>query len=383
MQKYYKLIWILVGFATILFGTTFCYQPIMETFSELITDEYKSKIVDSNKFSWKIEMVQIDENADIKNICFFDENTGYGISKANFVTTIHKTSDGGRSWKKAGSIESFYAEDIFFTTQIEGFVAGDNHIMKTEDGGQNWKIIYTSDSVIFEKLAFSSNGSGVAVGKRKTPSDSENLILLTNDKGEKWNDISVKLNAIALTVRKDGKVGDFLTDVVFPSDSQITVVSRDGKIYDTTNQGKSWNLISKLVNEPSQTGIWHIGKFEDKGFWIAGGTNSIEGKFGIIAIINKNLGWNRYKLNNYFFSDVEFFSNDKVFAVGSVAAKKNLGETSNSNKGVILYSTDEGKSWSIIYENQAINEFTSIAKLSENKLLVAGENGIGVLLEKP
>ncbi len=114
---------------------------------------------------------------------------------------------------------------------------------------------------------------------------------------------------------------------------------------------------------------------------MSGGALSIEGKWGMVATMNNNL-WSKYSLNDYNFSDVMFLSKNEVIAVGSVVAPNNFGGAENLDKGVILYSLDSGKNWLIVYQSEDSNRFTSISKLTKQNLFIAGNRGIGVLLEK-
>lgn len=354
--------------------------------SKLENREIKSTVVKQNASVWKIKTTQISKNSQIEKVYFYNEKIGFGLTS----NKIFKTTDGGESWKEINSIANFELKDIFFINDMEGFAvayklwtSNGSYIMKTEDGGQNWKATYSSNSIVLEKLAFSSEGVGVAVGRKDISnphSDTTNFVLLTNNKGQTWTDISSELNKLA--VDSKGLIGDYLTNIKFTKDKSINVLSIEGRIYNTFDQGRSWKLVSKLVDEPDQTAIKHFGRLEDGRFWIAGGTISQEGHWGMIAVMNNDVSWDRFRLTGYYFADVEFLSNNKVIASGSLVAPYNFGGANELNKGVILYSLDSGKNWTVIHESQTTNEFASIAKLSEQKILVGGKNGELVFLER-
>lgn len=206
------------------------------------------------------------------------------------------------------------------------------------------------------------------------------MVLLTNDKGQTWVDVSEKLNQIE--VSGVGQVADYVTNVIFSKGKGVVVLSLRGKIYNTIDQGKSWSLISKIDDEPAQTGIHDFGILDDGRFWMSGGTVSIEGKWGMIAVMNKRLGWDRYRLNGYYFADVEFLSNNEVIVCGAIVAKNNFGGASELDKAVILYSKDSGKTWKTIHESKTSNGFSSITKLSGHKLFIAGNSGDEIFLER-
>lgn len=98
--------------------------------------------------------------------------------------------------------------------------------------------------------------------------------------------------------------------------------------------------------------------------------------------MNNRFGWDTYRLPDYFFSDIEFLSNSEVLAAGSIIAPNNFGGNSDSNRGVILYSKDSGKTWLSIHESSTLKNFNSIIKLPQQKLFITGNNGDGILLER-
>lgn len=385
---------ILTAFALILTVLTACSNNTFEIWTKLNTNETRSSIINQDKPIWKVEQSQLGKVENIQNFYFYDENIIYGIRSEKFVTVFYKTQDGGKSWGKLSSINDFAVNDIFFVSPTEGFIAvsklkpsstpGENgsEILKTGDGGLTWKSVYSSVNTTFNELNFNVDGLGILVGRRdisQPQSDSANLVLLTSDKGQTWKDVSANLNQIS--AKSNGRTEDLLSNVIFSKEKAIVVLSVKGKIYKTADSGNSWSLITGLADEPDQTGISHFGELENGKFWVAGGTMSIEGKWAVIAIMN-NPGWDKYRLNNYYFSDFKFLSNNEVIACGfAYAIPKSYG-AKESYKGVIMYSSNSGKDWETVYENQSVGAFYSISKFSENRLFVTGENGTGLILNK-
>ena len=350
--------------------------------------EKESVVHQKNITNWNAKSTQIVRDADIKSLYFYNETVGYAITSTG---SLYKTSNSGEAWVKISSIKNITPNDIFFISPSEGFIIAykqtsqsvignyESFILKTEDGGKNWNTIYSLKSALLEKMTFNSDGRGLAVGLNQELHQS-NFVLLTNDRGQNWTDISGKLNEIA--VKKSGRVEDYLTDVTYSEHKGIVTLSLRGKIYNTTDEGKTWNLLSSLIDEPSQTNINHIGSLDDGILWIAGGTISVEGKWGVIAITSDYLNWDKYRLNGYYFSDAKFLFRNEVIACGSIVAPNNFSIKNDLDKGVILYSSDSGKNWMIVHKSQMSNKLTSVSKLSENKLFVAGKNGIGILVER-
>src|SRR5258708_4863266 len=116
------------------------------------------------------------------------------------------------------------------------------------------------------------------------------FIVFTSDGGQTWNDLSVNLNNVSSD--KEGKVRDYLTDIISVDGEEILVLSLLGKIFKTINNGKNWKLVDMLPDEPSQTCICYLDKTVSGKITVGGGTNSIEGSWGMIAFQE---GINRWK----------------------------------------------------------------------------------------
>lgn len=379
---------------TIFIGILSRSSYIGGVWTKLNSSETQSIVNGQNDSSWKPQAVHIAGGENIHRYYFFNESVIYGINYENFVSTIYKTSDGAKSWEKQSSFDNFAIDDVFFVTADEGFIVlskiktesmpdkDASRILKTGDGGLSWKTVYSSPDTTFEKIIFNPDGIGIVTGSRKIPDRPSNLtgtLFLTNDMGETWKDISEPVNnKLKLSV---GQFADSAANVIFSKDKGIVVLSLRGKLFRNNDEGKSWSLISGIMSEPDQTGFSNLGELEDGTYLVTGGTMSIEGKWGVIAVLNKRLGWDIYRLNDYYFSDVRFLSNNEVIAAGTKFPPTGAG-AGEQKKGVILYSADSGKTWSTIYEDQTSKSFY-INKLSANKLFIFGENGAQILLERP
>lgn len=91
------------------------------------------------------EMIQI-QVTDAQYIDFFSENVGY-LGYSNMIPSIHKTEDGGKSWKRRkGCGSDIYREKasgitkFSFRDENEGVVCGANTLLHTIDGGETWEL---------------------------------------------------------------------------------------------------------------------------------------------------------------------------------------------------------------------------------------------------
>ena len=397
MNKQFNLVALLI-IITLTAGV-FIYSPYPYQFwTKLNTYKSDSNVIEKEKPSWKATPVQISKDVFEGGYFFYDEKTIFGVSYGT-PSSVYRTLDGGKNWEKRSTTTDFSINDIFFISPTEGFLVlskpavsstpNGSSVMKTEDGGTTWKTVYSSADTNFYNLKFTANGQGVLIGRRElSSSDFTVAILITNDKGQNWTDVSQNLYG-----RKElKKERDYIVKAVSSADKGVVVLTNTGKLFNTVNQGKSWNLLTLLADKEPQIGFNHLGELENKNFWIAGGTLSIEGKWSEIAVTNR-FGWNRYKLNNYYFNDVEFISNNEVIACGSAFK---LDTSSNITKeltaAVVMYSPNAGKDWETIYTDEAgwkpIDPrkggpaFYQIYKISKDKVLVRGEEGIDLTLER-
>lgn len=384
----------LVNFFVVLFflGGLFLWISCRKTveFRDSDKNKIEAKVVGQDNNSWRFEIVKTDKG--LENLSFVKQNIAFASNSSNFVTSFYKSTDDGRSWNKISTLENYYVNNIFFYTPTEGFAlvhkvsssqpkdSDKNCILKTNDGGITWDKILSSDINSFSKIILNNNGIGVVVG-RKSPStfEANNLVLLTADFGKTWGEVSESLNQ--LVKETNAQVSDYLADAIISND-KIIVLSICGRIAQTIDFGNSWELVSELNDELPQTLIQHFGVLEKEKFWLSGAANSIEGTWGLIAINKSKSNWERYKLDDYYFSDIRFLTDNEIIAAGFLISRNNLRGISKEDVGVILSSSDSGKTWSIIYSDQSSNQFHSIAELNKHKFYVVGDNGIGVIIEK-
>lgn len=373
-------------------------RPFERVTSSGPIENFQAKILENGKADWTVSEIPLGPATGFENIYFVNERVGFANDYSNFLAQFYKTTDGGISWQKVGMLSDFSISDMYFFDEKEGILIAlklspspspmDNgaNVLRTTDGGQSWRTVYSAMNSDFKKLTFSGD-VGVIVGRedlRATngfpKTDANNAFLLSRDKGQTWTEASNNLNQVAKD--SNDRVGDFLRDVKITKDGGIVVLSATRKIFSTYDAGKSWNLISKLTDEPAQTAVNRLGVLENGGFWIGGGTGSIEGKWGLVAVIDKNGVWKLYRLDNYIFSDVEFLSENEVVAAGTVVDEKRVGGNQDLGTGAILYSTNSGKDWTIIYKSKETDIFSKVVRLSDSKLLVAGKNAVLVSLER-
>lgn len=362
------------------------------------SETQEATILADRDTNWKVTLVPAEAKIGIENLHFISSDLGFANENSNRASTIYRTNDGARSWQKVSDISDFLISDMRFFDDREGILIAQNlspssssmengaFVFRTTDGGQHWQIVYSQVNALFSALKVDGN-VGVIVGRSdiETPNtvpktEARMAIIMSFDKGQTWINGSAELNNIAQD--PNGRVGDFVRDVVFASDQRIVVLSANRRIYSTSGPGKSWVLLSEPLDEPASSGINELGLFDDGGLWVAGGNLNSHGKWSLVAVRDPDRNWEKHTLKNYFFSDVEFLSPVEVLAVGSIVHEENFGGNSELDRGVILHSSNGGRDWRVVYESDKTSAFTNLIKLSNSKLLVTGKNGILVSLER-
>lgn len=163
---------------------------------------------------------------------------------------------------------------------------------------------------------------------------------ITHDKRNNWININKSFN-------------DWFTDIYFIDEYTGWIVSKDGKIYNTTNGGMTWllqyeNKISKL------TSVFFNNK---KIGWAVG----LKGE--IFKTINGGKSWNSTRINKLINLRRIFFINDSVgWIVG--------------DNGTILKTINSGKNWN--FQKSSIKEyFYSVYFINPDTGWIVGKKYLG------
>lgn len=244
--------------------------------------------------------------------------------------------------------------------------------------GVEWKKIFEKNSVAIASVNFLNTDHGWIVGRKwmEEPGDRQYAAFVTMDHGMTWRDLSLDLNQIVLDNHE--YVDDELTDVMIDEQSTVTVLSLRGRIFRTSDGGQTWRKVIALPFEDFQTCLCQIGNLAGGDIWIAGGADSVEGEWGVFAIVGSDKVWTRSRLFGVSFKHVKVISDQAIFAA---AVRRGVnGRQSN----LILFSSDRGATWSIVHEKSHINGgFWYLASASEDKVIVANTNGRGFALRPP
>ncbi len=199
---------------------------------------------------------------------FVNEQVGYLVSE-NYGD-VHKTTDGGRSWRKLNNgllppgLGIYH--DVDFLDEKTGFVAFSDQwgcavncrnrasLFATSDGGETWNLIQSDQQKTLWQIHFTSPTEGVAFAAtlfKTSANASESLreLLYTTDGGKSWQKIEGVLPGRSI------RQMEFLN-------RRVGHLQGDGRtFYRTLDGGKTWETF------PDAIASWHY-QFvtPDKGF---------------------------------------------------------------------------------------------------------------------
>ena len=239
--------------------------------------------------SWRA--VEVPESFGTRStIKFISQENGWAVSSMNIV----RTTDGGKSWRKIPlpkDSEINEIKGITFNDVEQGFLAGSTslrergsgeetpgmEILCTNDGGENWSVCFkTNEYDLIQKIISTES---VVIGLLW-----ETGILRSNDGGHIWERKNLDFKIRDVAINSDGRIWSLGDDsllrysndlgdswqtapivnisqkirwnsLVFNNNGVGIVVSDQGKIGLTTDNGYTWNIHSDIIFSES---LWTV-----------------------------------------------------------------------------------------------------------------------------
>jgi photosystem II stability/assembly factor-like uncharacterized protein len=354
-------------------------------------EEIKARITEDSAARWKTELKSLGKKS-LEVVHFSDVNHGWVASR----DSLYKTADAGRTWTEVtiklppGALFS----DVYFVSSTNGWVAVNKGsedlldsqsnqfwIMNTSNGGQTWTVQYTQQSAVLTRIVLVDDQEGWAVGMNTIavrPITQVHYVLHTRDAGKTWRDVSNRLNRAATD--EQNRVQDHITDIYAKPPAKLLLLSLRGRVFSTENDGGNWQRVATLSDEP-QTCNCRLGVTENGNVWVLGGANSREGKWGWFAREESTNLWKRFRPNGVYFSDAVYLSNNRVIASGSMPSPEKPGQNRTTEEGMLLYSSDGGQDWSIVYRSTKMATIKKLAAVGSDRVWAVGEGGFILSLE--
>lgn len=341
----------------------------------------ESKVQKNIKSDWKIIDLRTKETFD--QLVFVDDLQGWVMSIGG---KLYRTIDGGKSWELINNTISLkpksYLGDLTFVDSASGWFsleeAGRNwgdittKTFHTEDGGVNWTLQSSFEDISISKLVFLNKLEGWAVGSKKNSKEiiySGFVILHTIDGGKNWIDLSEKLSKFA-DYQKSNIYG--LTDIFVKDSKIINILTDDNRLLESNDKGENWAFVNNIDTGNKTPNFISSPK---SGFSIFAGVDSKEGIGSNFLIREENDEWAKKLLPGFYLQDAVYFSENQIFACGSMSTPNPKNKNQSIRSGVVIYSSDNGNNWTIIYQNHNVKLINVIRILKTGHLWIAGDEG--------
>jgi len=330
---------------------------------------------------------------EFKRAQFIDENHGWAMTDH----ALHRTTDGGNTWERLPQEpeEDARFTSFFFVDESHGWLTtvkrifakryglgNSSVIFVTDDGGRSWKLQASfPNEIVIEEIRFFSANEGLVVGAQVIdgrPPYSELLVLKSSNGGKEWRNTS---EAAKAAIKDEyGIANDSGTHVQWTSSSSVLLLTRDGKVISTTDDGKTWKLIASFKDERpngviSSTGYHKLVLDPERRVRVVAGGMGDEGYWGDF-VVDEDGRWTSYEISLTPILDAMFLSDKEVLACGlSVRPEDEKSNRGRDDAGVILHSFDIGKTWQSIYRSRSYETFFFLTKVKNNEFYALSDIG--------
>lgn len=235
-----------------------------------------------------------------------------------FNASTVRTTDGGNTWtwSRVTQLQNPMLESIHFVNPQIGFTSGPQGIWRSNDGGANWFSITPPNlQGSLWGCYFKDENLGLVIGDG---CGGTQLFYRTTDGGNTW------------TLFKGNEPQSGMCDVILAPGSDTGYASSSGLIWQTTNAGQTWNVLSRsnTVNAWQEEISW-LGD----SFLVPYSGNTCQGGGGgggMCFSTNKGQSWNRVA------------APDNLF--GTYLTSATTGWACGYDRSV-YYTSDAGRNW--------------------------------------
>ncbi|GLR19903.1 hypothetical protein GCM10007940_45190 [Portibacter lacus] len=272
------------------------------------------------------------------SLSFYDTNTGVAAS----LPYLYFTEDGGQTWEERGRLSRYFGKIKFGSSPDTAYITSSSYLYSTFDGFQTFNehknIISLAD---LNGLYISENGKLLVGASFSTIAESD-------DEGISWHDVTAHVKPHITTM---GTV-----------DGQKVFAAGRGFILNSENGGDTWEVFDTL-----NTNIYDMGIIEDEAIIFAGTQKIIRKDLNtkeetIVygptpgAFVDFHIApsgrWLAYSTSDFYvLSDDQGITWDS-FYIEKFSNGLDLADNGDlflRVRGKLLFSKDEGTSWTEIY----------------------------------
>lgn len=355
-------------------------QRIASEINQQKTTSTKSQIKTDERSYWKWRETKIGDAKNLDHIQFLNANQGFA---SDDEASLYKTLDGGTTWQtiKIEMPSNRHISSFQFVNPSVGWVIAnknshdtlvldgyESYVMFTSDGGKSWRAQYSDKALQIWQLRFADEQEGWAVGRKfvmKDTQQDEVFVLHTTNQGKNWVNVSKTFPAGT----------NIVTDVYAAERSKALMLS-DETIFSTSSGGESWQNSGTIAGDPPQTAFLRVGLYPSARLWVLGGADSREGMWMMLARLESNNTWKKYEASGVYLRDALFLSEDEILACGRLYVEDSSSSVSEKRDGVIVYSSDGGQNWAIVYRNNKVSDINGLAVAAPGNLVAVGNDGL-------
>ena len=86
--------------------------------------------------------------------------------------------------------------------------------------------------------------------------------------------------------------------------------------------------------------------------------------------------WRKYKVGDVYLRDALFLSEDEVLACGRIYVEESGHPFSEKRDGVILFSSDGGQSWAVVYRSNKVSDVNGLSVVAPGNIVAVGNDGL-------
>jgi photosystem II stability/assembly factor-like uncharacterized protein len=333
---------------------------------------------------WKTKIWRLAENGEFIALQLLNTST---IWIADADSTLHKTANQGESWLSfkidvptkskitaidfvnpllGWAVTTKPADDVLDSSGLE------SSILITSDGGLHWHTQFTGKTLSLVRVVFVNNQEGWVVGSRlvqRKTLENDLVVLHTTDQGQHWVDVSENFTRAS--------TGGIVEDIYSGQSSKAIILTSDGEILATEDGAHSWRPLGRVPDEPPQTSTLRIGVLQNDTIWVLGASGGREGTWSMFAVRRDQTHWLKYKVHDVLLRDAIFLSDREILACGTIASNNKVPLLGDDHRaGVILRSSDNGRSWTVIFRDSKVKSINAIAVEKGRYVWAVGDDGL-------
>lgn len=318
----------------------------------------------------------------IRNVHFLNETVGFigGVS-------LLRTENGGSIWTAVSipeignnSINNIYFDDgrvgwLIASSIARNLSAAESKVYRSFDLGKTWEKVLQLSNVELRSVAFRED-TAYFVGTKFESFHRKPTVLAV---GRELNvtDLSNSFDR-AFETKRLGEREELTQMQTGPE--HLRVITSFGSIYSMSLNNQRWKWEGNALHESISRAICacFAGVFPGDGLiWLAGGRGGDEGTASVFAVEESDK-WLDLTIDGFYLSDVKLGPDGNVFIAGDLSEKTDKGLY--ESRGTIMKSSDKGRTWTVVYENQEASTVTSFDFVGTNTIIAVENESVKSIL---